>query len=81
MPERQVFLNQMIKIGLGLEGKEMVQEAVVERIQLEGRGNLIEGAQVEPLVAEGMDHAFIFFILQHPIDLRFESVAIELISC
>ena len=36
VPERQVFLNQMIKIGLGLEGKEMVQEAVVERIQLEG---------------------------------------------
>ena len=65
----QVFPKQVIEVGFRFEGEVVIQKIIVEGVELEGRGNLVERAQIQPLVAEGMDHAFAFRVLDHAVDL------------
>ncbi len=67
--DRQVFPEQVIEVGFRFKGEVVIQKIIVEGVELEGRGNLVERAQIQPLVAEGMDHAFASRVLDHAVDL------------
>ena len=76
---RQVFLNEMTEVRLGLQWQIAVQQIVVERIQLQRRRHLVEFPQVEPLIAKRMNHARTLGITQKPIDLCGQQFARQLI--
>ena len=56
----------------------MIQKVIVEGVELEGRGNLVERAQIQPLVAEGMDHALAPSVLDHAVDLSGNTQIMEM---
>ena len=75
---RQVFLNQMMKVSPGFDRQVMIQEVIVFGVELEGRSHLVQRSQVQPLIAEGADHAMAAFITKHAVDLGAESSAGEI---